>query len=473
MLRFRGSFHWLLLFIQVAMLAGGCSKDDVQGPSFPKPADSLQVINRWILDSMYQYYYWNANLNAVRSLEGTPGDFFHSLLNDQDKYSWITNHSDVAIPGSSQQSFGFDYVIVSDVSYSSSSMLGLVLVVGKESSAERAGLRRGMYFDRVNGIAFTNGSLNQVKQLLSGNETVELSMVDLDDSLQWVQAGKKSVPRAYFEDRPVYRSLVFEHNGIKAGYLFYNNFTEAFDNDLLESFRQFKEKAVTELIIDIRYNTGGSVSTATKLAALIAPVKPGDVFGIYKGNSNYPAVTQTFQKSISISSSQAGKDFNSLISNRLPVSRVFILTTDYTISAAEMLINNLRPYINVVHIGHPTAGKDMAATYIRDRQNPKKVFWSMQPLVFKLYNAAGKGEYANGLVPDIVMDELSQQPLADLGGTDDPLVAAANKLIFGSDGVGVTELKRNIKAFKRAGKLMYNSLEDRKRMAAPPVITEF
>ncbi|KIC93559.1 S41 family peptidase [Flavihumibacter solisilvae] len=480
MFQFRGSVHWLLLIL-VIVLAGGCSKEDVQDPSFPKPADSLQAINRWILDSMYHYYYWNADLKSVTSLEGKPEDFFHSLLYGQDKYSWITNHSDVSIPGSSQQSFGFEYAIVSDPTFSSSAMLGVILVAGKGSSAERAGLQRGMYFDKVNGYAINAGSLGAITDRLSGNETVELSMVEMTGSQQWVTAGKKSVPRAYFEDRPVYRSLVFEHNGIKAGYLFYNNFTEAFDNDLLQAFRQFQEKGVTELIIDIRYNTGGSVSTATKFAALVAPVKANDVFGLYKGNANYANVTQSFEKSIAISSSQAGRDFSSLVNNRLGIRRVFFLTSGYTISAAEMLINNLRPYIDVIHIGQPTAGKDMAATYIRDKRNPKKINWSMQPLVFKLFNAAGKGDYAQGLKPDIEADELSLQPLADLGSKHDPLVAAANKIIFGTAEIDVTEMQRSIRPgnesgtgmFKRAGKLMYNSLDERKRLAVPPVVTGF
>lgn len=106
-----------------------------------------------------------------------------------------------------------------------------------------------------------------------------------------------------------------------------------------------------------------------------------------------------------------------------------MLTTASTASAAELLINNLRPYLNVVQIGAKTMGKDMASFAIADFRTPKPINMVLHPLVFKLYNARDIGDYGSGLTPDYPVDEFTVLPLVPFGDPSDPMLKKALELV--------------------------------------------
>lgn len=68
----------------------------------------------------------------------------------------------------------------------------------------------------------------------------------------------------------------------------------------------------------------------------------------------------------------------------------------------------------------------MASYQIKDMHNPKRINdWIIYPLVYKLYNARGEGDYKTGLMLDIMVKELAHLPLLPIGDADDPLIATA------------------------------------------------
>lgn len=116
------------------------------------------------------------------------------------------------------------------------------------------------------------------------------------------------------------------------------------------------------------------------------------------------------------------------------------MTGSHTASAAELLINSLRPYLTVIQSGQQTLGKDMASFVIKDYRNPQLVpKWEIYPMIFKLYNAAGKGDYSNGLIPDQTADELSALPLKPFGDISDPLIQSCLQKSFAGAGQVKTE----------------------------------
>ena len=209
-----------------------------------------------------------------------------------------------------------------------------------------------------------------------------------------------------------------------------NNFDVKALPKLKEVFAGFRAQQVSELVLDMRYNTGGEVSVAAALAAMITRAAEGDVFLEYRGNANAGVQRHGFGNEI-------GKlftpvNYSQYAGLRLNINRIFILTGRHTASAAELLVNNLSPYISTIRIGEPTLGKDMAEFEIKDYRSPKLVAdWTLWPLVFKVYNSAGKGDYAAGLPPDIAADELSILPLKELGDPDETLSRLAVAQITG------------------------------------------
>ncbi|MDG2173232.1 MAG: carboxyl-terminal protease, partial [Flavobacteriaceae bacterium] len=116
--------------------------------------------------------------------------------------------------------------------------------------------------------------------------------------------------------------------------------------------------------------------------------------------------------------------------NSLNLNRVFIITTQSSASASELVINCLDPYIDVIHIGTNTYGKYQASVTIYDSENfnleganPNHTY-ALQPLVLKTLNSIGNTDYFNGLTPDIVLEENTAN-LGVLGDQNEPLLALA------------------------------------------------
>ena len=76
---------------------------------------------------------------------------------------------------------------------------------------------------------------------------------------------------------------------------------------------------------------------------------------------------------------------------------MFVLTTDHTASASELIINGLRPYMTVTTIGTTTYGKNVGSITITDDSG--KIKWGLQPIVFKSFNTLGQSDYSTGFTP--------------------------------------------------------------------------
>lgn len=131
--------------------------------------------------------------------------------------------------------------------------------------------------------------------------------------------------------------------------------------------------------------------------------------------------------------------------NNLNLSTVYVITTDNTASASELVINGLKPYMNVIQIGETTIGKNVGSRTVYDapnvfskskiNQNHK---YAMQPLIFKISNSAGFGDYTSGLPPTYVQEEnivKKGKPgtfYGILGDTKEPLLELGIAKITGS-----------------------------------------
>ena len=129
-------------------------------------------------------------------------------------------------------------------------------------------------------------------------------------------------------------------------------------------------------------------------------------------------------------------DIDGISINSLNLNKVYILTTSRTASASELLINGLDPYIDVIHIGDYTVGKNQGSItvydYINDNRdkNPNHKY-AMQPIVLKIGNVAGYTDFPNGLVPDYEIKE-SISVAGELGDENEQLLKIAIDHIFGN-----------------------------------------
>lgn len=413
----------ITFFILTSILMISCNRTDDDSPDFPE--GSTEYVNLWVQDSMKRYYYWADQMPAKPDYRLPVKDFFKSLLSPQDRFSFLVNTADSSTyPLSVRTMFGFDYTILQ---LQSGEVVTVIKLVLKNSPASNAGLERGMMIKKINGQSITASNAEQLTSGIPSHTVLDLTVGN------WVNGSIENekdikVYYGYSLAQPL-MSKIFEKNGKKTGYLYVYDFPDGIINALIQKFAEFKSLGIQELILDLRYNYGGSVSSAAALCSLIpAGISANSPFIIYKGNKNGGEVKRTFSEQIAYTS--GAPDFSVLQANSLELGKVYVLTSGSTASASEIVINNLKPYLQVIQAGDTTLGKDMAGFVVEDRRKPKKITWQIHPVIYKVFNAQGEGNYSNGITPQLQINEFKNLPLSPLGDPDEVLLSSVLNAIY-------------------------------------------
>ncbi len=412
----------------------------------PDVIEASNEVNEFVWGSLNSWYYWQEDvpdlsdnrfgsrndLNAYLNSFSDPSSLFDNLNYVDDRFSWIVDDYEELqsrFQGTSK-SFGYEFTLlrVQD------SLLGYVEYVLPGAPADVAGIQRGNVFSQIDGTTLT---LDNYLSLLNA-EAYEITLVDFDENGSFT-GNQRSIPLTAITltENPVLTSEVLEVNGLKVGYLTYNSFTYTFHRELNAVFTKFKSQNIEELVIDLRYNSGGRVSTSQALASMICGyTNESDVFSYLSYNSKHSVFDQSFNF---INTLPILNGSNQVIDqepvSRLNLDRVYILTGRNTASASEMLINGLEPYMEVTVIGVTTVGKNEGSLTLYDSPgtdyldvssaNPSHK-WALQPIVSKVLNSEFFGDYALGLEPDIELRESDVfYDLKPLGDPNEYLLKAA------------------------------------------------
>ena len=296
-------------------------------------------------------------------------------------------------------------------------ILGFVRYVLPNSDAYKQGVKRGDFFLSVDGEKLS--PTNYQRLLINQNPSLTFGFCQIVNK-QLVPTQSKTLSQLPLQEDTILLHKTLQRNGKKIGYLVYNSFVSKYDKELNEVFSQFKADGVSDLVLDLRYNSGGSVQTAIYLASMIRGTNTNEVF--VKQTSN-PKMANYWKRAYNFENNISGTPIHSL-----DLPKVYILTSKRTASASELIINGLKPYLQVVQIGDKTVGKNLASVTLKDKTPGSK--WAMQPIVLRSENASGFGAYESGLVPDFHIVEKAEN-LGTLGDENEPLLAKAMELITG------------------------------------------
>ena len=450
-------------FLVISAIVVSCKKNG-EAPNI------LPENNQWILDSMKVYYYWADQLPQRPGANTNSTDFFKSLLNSADRFSYMDDPEHPPTEYSSFGYYGFEYALIEHPAFPGR-LLGTVTLVTPGGPAAKQGLRRGDLFLSVNGTEINSATADGIIHTLKQGADIVLQMTTISNG-QLINGSALSISHTYFREQPVYLTKLFTNGSKKAGYIYYNGFTQEFDRNILDSIARFKSSGISDLIIDLRYNPGGDVSSAAKIAVALAPVKEGQTFIISQANKNGGQITDSFAQSINKGNSPP-RTLPEVSNSRITISKLYVLTSLSTASAAELLINNLKPYLPVVQIGEKTVGKDMSGFEIYDQRTPPKITYLLHPLIFKLYNANKQGNYSQGLIPDYYIDEFSALPLKEFGDKNDLLLKKALELSLGSSlTTSSSRVTSNSEMLSRRGKAIFQSSAARSAVMSPVKATK-
>lgn len=292
-----------------------------------------------------------------------------------------------------------------------------VRAVESASPAGLAGVRRGWRILALNGstnITIANASAI-VKAVYQSSSTI--FKFEKPDGTQT----ELTLNAEQYQEHPVVLDTVYKVGSKSIGYMVFSSFlgdTTEIYNRFQQSFSRFTTANVNDVIIDLRYNGGGYVSVQNKLAGYLAPTAAnGDVLMKQQYNDKYTRYN-------SLTKVQKAGNLN------LP--RVFFIVSKNTASASELIINNLKPYMEVKLVGpQNTYGKPVGYFNIPVGD------WYIFPISFRSTNKLGEGSYFDGLPVDKqVADGLDK----DWGDLDESCLASVVKYITtGSYGPRIQE----------------------------------
>lgn len=422
-----------LLFLLALAVFSACQNNEVDPDEETGSDSDYQSVNTWIYEVMNDAYFWYKQMPASTTLDAksNPTDYFEKLVYQRtttDRFSMVTDDTDElqnSFDGISKI-FGISY----SISYidNTNTSVGLFLnYVVNGSPAANAGLKRGDIILKANGTQLTRDNYSS---LLSGSETLTFTLGTVNGSTISAGSTTLSVTKAVVTENPVAFSTVIDKSeyGKKIGYIVYTQFVPGidgndskYDNELRQIFADFKSQGVNELVLDLRLNSGGYISSATTLASLIGKSVSGSkVFYREQWNDKYVAYWQK-QYGSSALDYPFQNEANNIGGN---ISRVFVLTSQGTASASELVINGLKPYMDVVTIGDHTAGKNLFGSLISDDQGRWK--WGLYIMLGQTANANGESDYGtvNGMTPVYqVADNLL--PYKPFGDDNEPLFSKA------------------------------------------------
>lgn len=434
------SRNLLLGFAITALLAliGGCSSSDNPPPDtnpddeivvYPQdedtdadmesqePVDECSVadLNQWVDTNMRDYYYFydqvpTVNLDSFDS----PEELIEALRYEpSDIYSYVTDKRESSDFFEEGRYFGPGY----SAAFHEDGTVRIEFVY-HDSAAGRAGLKRGDILRSINDIEWADLSREEFSAIVGDEENPLTFTLQVEDGTSGEAFDLALTNGDVIINSVLYSSIISNSNsGTTIGYLAFNTFIANSTEELNGVMDYFIENNIDVLILDLRYNRGGRSSVSYRLASQIAG---SSVIG-------QTLINRVFNDKYS--------DQNHTVefpedSRLLDIQRVVVLQSDETASASELVINGLKPYMDVVSIGDTTTGKSFTSF---GREKCDKV---MSAIEAERVNADGVSVFG-GIAADCpAQDDLTRDFGLNIGddgvNPEGMLFAAVNYIYSGS-----------------------------------------
>lgn len=385
--------------------AAGCDlSEDVaeRPPQLGTDACTIDAQKQFVLDKMRDVYFWSDLLPADVDIAAfaTPEDLLAYLISFQplDDFSYIDlAEADAQFFGAGQyQGFGFSTRL------DAADELRITRVFSS-SPAALAGFARGQQILMLNGRTIAEIEANEGVGSLFSLPTLEYRIRRLDGSEFTTSVDQGLVT---IDPLPQFR-VIDRPDGSSVGYFELVTFISTADAGFETVFSQFEQADVSDVIVDLRYNGGGLISTTELLGDFLGgAVADKLVFSKTLFNANNSASNRTA--------------FFARLLDSINLSRLVVIATNSTASASELITNSMEPHAEVSIIGSTTRGKPVGQLGI---EFCAKI---LRPTAFETVNAYDEGRYFDGLTADCPATDDLTTPIGDDG--DPSLVTALSFL---------------------------------------------
>lgn len=459
--------NFFLSLLCLGFVVISCNKNDddpiLEEEVIEVPEEEVPIVvdievQNFFWQTLNLYYFWQgdvpdladdrydtqASYEEFLTANPEPVDFLENkLLFSEDRFTFYSEdytdlvNNSAGVSKSNGLQFGLSLIGNTD------DVFGYVEYIIKDSDASNKDIKRGEVFIGVNGTSLNR--TNYIDLLFGDNDTYTLNMAEIvDNTISPIDKEVTLTKQEGLQEDPIYVTEVITSGDKKIGYFMYNQFVSGSEDAMNAVFADFMSQGVTDLVLDLRYNLGGRGTTATILASLIKGTSTSDLLFRTTYNAKLQAEIASSSTDNYFVSTTGTFDGNSNAPlNTLNLSQVYIIATSSSASASELVMVGLEPYINVVHIGSTTVGKNQGSLLFVDDPEGGNVYdetrvnninpnvqWGLQPIISRVENSAGFSDYADGLIPDIELDE-DITNLGVLGDANEPLLARAIQEITG------------------------------------------
>jgi len=284
------------------------------------------------------------------------------------------------------------------------------------------GVRRGWIVKSVNGTLlapiFISGD-NAAYNAIMGSSTAGVTNTFVFIKPDGTEVTYSST-KASFTINTVTSPTILDLSGGKTGYFAFDSFIEPSEQELNTTFADFKANNITDLIIDLRYNTGGMMVIAEQLASLV--MNPADTTKECYGLEYNDIVGPYWNTTANFIRTESP----------LGLDRVVFITSRSSASASEVVINSLKPYISVTLVGDTTYGKPTGMDgfgYPEEIAEGETYDYVFFPVTFEYVNSQGEGRFYDGIPADIrAADDITH----DFGDPEEACLAAAIAFLEGT-----------------------------------------
>lgn len=395
------------VIVFILLLVSGCSVEDGVAGEGGLVNCSIKGQKQYVFAAMKDWYLWNDQLpNKVDlSQYSSPEELLGFLMTFSpddgsgqplDRFSFVTSAAADRLFFGQGKFGGFGltwrFVAADDVRLTR---------VYAGSPADLAGLERGQQIVALGGRSISEIEANEGLSAALSVTPLEFSMREADGVTEF----SVTIEHDLVTINPVPQAFLIERaTGPAVGYLELSTFVATADAALESVFADFRAAGVNDVIIDLRYNGGGLVSTAELLADYFG----GDI-----------AENLIFSDTHFNADRAARNDRQALfarLANSLSLSRLVVIATGRTASASELVTNGMEPHVEVTIVGDDTFGKPVGQVGLEfcDR--------ILRPTAFQTFNADGFGDYFDGLPVDCAADDDLNTAI---GADDDPNMIAA------------------------------------------------
>lgn len=372
--------------------------------------------DKWLYDMMAENYYWYADMPSSRGLNyftAVPA-FFGKILSTKDTgRSYVEDITDIE----SRNSYGFGFD--ASVRYNDSAYAVRVLYVESDSPANDAGLKRGDWIIKRNDQYIIR---NRIDSLYKGKNIVltlgeYYETTDENDNpiygFREKEDGVRNLSAARITtDNPIHHYGIYSTGSKTIGYLAYYHLkreqrenNESYNEELRSISNAFRSANLSDFILDLRYNAGGSIESAQLLGSILAPAEAlGNTMCHLSFNDKTAAEKDT---TLLFDNAVLGNGSN------LNLNSLYIITGSATGGIPETLINSLKAYINdVIIIGQTTKGNFTGTHAYTNEDFPQYIFY---PVDCMISNAKDEVP-ATGFTPNYTINELNYDmyPIGDI-----------------------------------------------------------